>query len=802
MIKIALAFLLGITILTMFQSLPHWLWALLAVPAVLVVIKYPRFLLFACLIIGFSWALVQATLKLHPGLEVSIEGVDLDVIGKVASIPSQQGRSIKFEFNIAKAYQADAKNLNKFPSKVLLSWYGESSELKLGEEWQLRVRLKQPRGFSNPGGFDYERWLFEHGIRATGYVRTKGNNMRLAHTQLSDPVFYFRNKLNTKLQKLASNNRSIIKALALGEKGELSDSRWQTLTSTGTNHLLAISGLHVGIVAGFMYLLALWLWKRSETLCLRIPAQRIAALAGMFASFMYAMLAGFSIPTQRAMIMTGSIFIAIFLLKSIRPWNTLSLALLCVLIWDPFSVLSPGFWLSFAAVALIFITLTRSQTKKPTNDSALQKSSPNVAQDLTKSLLHGLSEGLRKGLNRSLYLGRLQLVLALGLLPLTLVFFQQASIVSPIANLFAVPWVSCVVVPLVLLGSCLSLLSEALATWALQLASDSIDLLFIFLNYLHELPYARWQHAIPAWSTWPAICGVLLILLPKGMPGKIIGLILLSPLLFANSDSLSQDELHISILDVGQGLAIVLQTKEHVLLYDAGPKYSQSFNAGESVIYPFLLKRSIDVVDTLVISHTDKDHAGGVDGVLKNIPVKGLLSSAPEAFVHDYSSQCADGMTWQWNEVEFKFLHPNTQLDNLATLSTNNSSCVLLIRHPAGSFLITGDIEAPIERKLVEKYPNLIDTDVLIVPHHGSNSSSTKVFIQATSPKYAVIASGYRNPYGFPKKKVTARYHKFGSQLLNTASQGMIMFSLSKRKGMTLHQGYRLAHKRFWHSNS
>lgn len=781
----------------MFHTLPHGLWVLLAVPAVLMVIKDSRLLLVSSLILGFCWALFQANLKLSTELDNSLEGIDLDVIGQIVSIPAKKARSTRFEFKISKAYRSD-KQLEKYPKKVLLSWYSQAEPLQLGEEWKLRVRLKRPRGFSNPGGFDYEKWLFEHAIRATGYVRAKGNNVRLAHTQLSNPIHYFRNALNTRLQELDNKNLPIIKALVLGEKGELSDEQWQVLTSTGTNHLLAISGLHVGMVAGLLYFLALRLWRLSEKLCLWMPAQRFAALAGMVTSFLYAMLAGFSIPTQRAMIMASCVFLAVFLFKSFRPWNTLALALICVLIWDPFSVLSPGFWLSFAAVGLIFYALIKPQiNNEPVNSLMQQKVLPHSSLSGDQKLRSICERWIAK----SIYLGRLQLVLTIGLIPLTLVFFQQTSIVSPIANFFSVPWVTCIVVPLVLLGSCLSFLSEIVANWVFQISSYSIDILFIFINYLSDLSYAKWHHAIPAWSLLPASFGMILLFLPKGSPGKFIGLILLSPLLFAKPTPLDNDEVRISILDVGQGLSMVIETENQVMLYDTGPKYSQSFNAGEAVITPYLLNRGVDEIDMLVVSHTDKDHAGGVEGVLRNIRVKRLLSSAPDAFQHENSSRCDAGEMWNWGGLLFQFLHPNSQIDNLATLSTNNSSCVLLVKHQAGSFLLTGDIEAPIERKLLEKYPDLIDTDVLIVPHHGSNSSSTKAFIQATSPEYAVVAAGYRNPYGFPKKKVTTRYQEFGSQLLNTASQGMITFSLSTKKGLVLHEGYRLRDKRFWHSN-
>ena len=317
----------------MFESLPHWQWIFALVPVSLVGIKFPRSIVIVGVVLGFLWALGHAYLKLYPALDKSLEGIDLEVTGKIVSIPSMQGRSTRFEFLIFTANKTNNNEKVVVPSKVRLNWFGKAPDLQLGEQWQLRVRLKRPWGYVNPGSFDYEKWLFEHEIRATGYVRVKGNVKRIKPTSISNPMHFFRAWLNKRLQLAsAGTNTPVIKALALGERGEINPQHWKVLTGTGTNHLLAISGLHVGLVSGLVYMLVLQLWKLSEFLCLRIAAQRVAALAGIVAGVMYAMLAGFSIPTQRAMIMATIVLMAVYFGKSLRPWSILSIALFIVLI--------------------------------------------------------------------------------------------------------------------------------------------------------------------------------------------------------------------------------------------------------------------------------------------------------------------------------------------------------------------------------------------------------------------------------------------------------------------------------------
>jgi len=768
MVKLAVAFTLGVSILTVFVELPHWYWIFSIIPAVLIGLKYPRSIFVMSLWAGFLWALLHAYFKVLPELDESLEGVDLQVSGKISSIPVVQARNVRFEFLIHRSEIVSNGQLVSLPKKVRLNWYGRVPEMQLGETWNLRVRLKRPWGFANPGGFDYEKWLFEQGIRATGYVRNKGINERVRETSILNPTYYVRTVLNKKLSKIQEENSSVLKALVLGERGQIDTQRWQVLSQTGTNHLLAISGLHVGIVSGFAYFIMLFLWKRKEELCLRVAAHRIAALIAILIAIFYAMLAGFSIPTQRAMIMATVVFLSIYSMQSIRVWNILSIALMCVLVIDPFSVLSPGFWLSFVAVAIILFTIKSKSTKYV----------------------------------KWVGMIRMQLILSLGLFPLTLLFFQQASIISPVANIFAIPWISFLVVPMSLIGSLFLLLNETLGNWLLGIADHLLEIFWVVLEFLHSLPFATWYHAVPNWTIIPACVGILLLLSPKGFPGKILSIALLSPLLFAQQTKTHENELRVNVLDVGQGLAVVLEAGDKVLLYDTGPKFSNSFNAGGAVIVPYLRQRGIRQIDTLVVSHGDSDHSGGLSGVLSNLQVEHLISSNIEDYKHPKKDLCNSELEWYWRSVRFKFLHPTNELIEKGRLSSNNSSCVLLVEHSAGKILLTGDIEKSVERKLIKKQTNSLDIDVLIAPHHGSNSSSTKAFIEATSPDYVVFAAGYRNPYGFPDEKVISRYKEFCSDLVNTATRGMITFTFSDKNGLQLLPEYREVRQRFWHSNN
>ncbi|MGI9301563.1 MAG: DNA internalization-related competence protein ComEC/Rec2, partial [Gammaproteobacteria bacterium] len=592
---ISLGFLLGVAALQQFRELPPpaTVW-LLVVLAPLLVYR-PRWRLPLAAACGFLWALWQAGLVLEHRLAPSLEGEDLIVTGAIASIPRIGPRISRFLFDVEQTALPGAGNVHG-PRRVRLNWYGAQDGLKLGQRWQLRVRLKQPRGFSNPSGFDYESWLFQRGIQATGYVRGEASVL----PGISGRYFVgrVRQELAEDINRALAGreNAGIAVALTVGERGGIAPDKWRLLVDTGTVHLLAISGLHIGLVAGFCYLLARRGLRFAPRLCLRWPAHKAASLVALGGGLGYAALAGFSVPTQRAVIMLGVLVGAVISARKASAVQVLAVALLAVLIWDPLSVLSSGFWLSFIAVAAIVYTVT----SRP-------------------------YPGLRWW--RWWRWGRMQWVLALVLLPLTLLFFQRGALIAPLANLIAVPWVSLVVVPFTLLGSGLLGLVPMLGGALLLVADWAIDLLWWVLQALSEWPYASWRHrSPPLWSLIPMLIGALLLLAPRGWPARWVGLILLLPLAALSPSRPHDSEFRFHLLDVGQGLAAVVETRSHALVFDTGARYSARFDAGEAVLAPFLRDKGISVVDKLVISHGDNDHIGGADAVLRNFEVREILT--------------------------------------------------------------------------------------------------------------------------------------------------------------------------------
>jgi competence protein ComEC len=532
------------------------------------------------------------------------------------------------------------------------------------------------------------------------------------------------------------------------------------LLSTGTNHLLAISGLHIGLVAGLVYFLVLRIWSLAGRLCLNWPAPRVAAIAAIGAGCGYAMLAGFSVPTQRAAIMLCVVMGAVLLNRAKRAVHTLSLALMVVLIWDSLAVLSAGFWLSFAAVALIFYAIVgRLSEQRPW-----------------------------------WHWGRIQWVLAIGLLPLTLILFQRVSLVAPIANLFAVPWVGLLIVPLTLMGSLSAMVSSAVGEWVLGVASTLLDVLWIVLDWLAAVPMAQWHHLPPSWALWPAIPGLILLLAPRGWPGRWLGLVLFSPLVLSSPPKPISGNYWATLLDVGQGLSMVIKTQNHTLVYDTGARFSEYFNAGEAVVVPYLRARGIRTVDLLMISHGDNDHLGGTDAIMRQLKVARVLTSVPEQIDHPRIDQCVAGMRWQWDGVNFEILHPTAQWQG----SGNDRSCVLSLQSAGGSMLITGDIEAKAEQRLIELYQDRLASDIMLIPHHGSSSSSTSDLLAQVAPGLALLSVGSRNRFHLPAQQVLGRYEALGARVLDTANLGAIEISVGLGRGIGLRPGFRQSDKRYW----
>src|SRR5438874_7935364 len=629
--------------------------------------------------LGFAWAAMLAQLRVSDRLNPELEGRDMLVSGVVAGLPQTFERGVRFDFDVESSEPG-------VPQRVALSWYEgfspdgslEVRQVRAGERWRFTARLRRPHGSANPHGFDYEAWLLERGIRATGYVRMPSRRAgdegaqvppeRLAARVPRYWIEGFREAAREKIRGALPEHpyAGILVALAIGDQNAIDAGQWQLFARTGVSHLMSISGLHVTMIAGLLAMLVSWCWRRSETLALALPAQKAAALAGFLAAFGYCLISGFAVPAQRTLYMVGVVAAALWFGRATSASRVLAAALFIVLALDPWAVLSPGFWLSFAAVAVIFFVATGRTAKA-----------------------HWLAQW-----------GRVQWAVTAGLAPLLLVLFQQVSLVSPIANALAIPLVSFVITPLALAGAVLPL------DWILELGHAILQVLMAILEWLAALPSAVWhQHAPLAWTVPLALAGIAWMLLPRGVPARWLGVPLMLPLFAVSPPSPEPGELWITVLDVGQGLAVVARTEKHALLYDAGPAFNAFSDSGSRVILPYLRGEGIDSLDALVVSHDDRDHSGGARSVLEAMPGGLLWSSlSPDHALlaaNAWRAPCVARRKWFWDGVSFEFLHPRAEIASGRAARANNLSCVLRIEAPGGRVLLTGDIERAAERELV-----------------------------------------------------------------------------------------------------
>lgn len=761
MIPIALAIVVGCLGLQWLPTLPspYTLWLL--VPVTLALTWYPFSRVLAACLVGFVWAWWCADQRLENDLPIAIEGQDLIIQGAIASLPERDGRATRFLFSMQPSHQNHPEIA--FAGRLRLSWF-DAPALQAGQGWQLRVRLKRRQGFNNPGGFDYAGWLFHSGIAATGYVRS--GSVPLPDADNLDLGLRLRASVAQRLEPLLTEipQRGILRALSLGDRNAIAAVQWDLMRATGTSHLIAISGLHIGLVAGLGFLCGRWLWSRSQWLTTWLPAPCAAAILAILVASLYAVLAGFGIPTRRAWIMCLVVLLSILLRRPSRPADSLALALLLVTLDDPFAVVSPGFWLSFAAVGIIFATL-------------------GCAHRGT-----GLAQ-------RTTQLVRLQLTLSLGLLPLTLLFFGQVGWVAPLANLLAVPWTSVILVPLLFAGLICLYPFPGLAQLLFSLAGWATAVMETGLQILADLPgNTIGMPVVSPWITLAALAGAALLLLPRGVPQRWFGVLLLTPLLSWQPPRPASGQAWFTLLDVGQGLAAVILTARHTLVYDTGPKYSADFDTGSAVVAPFLAAVGVRQIDRLIISHGDNDHRGGAASLTARLPTYQVLTSVPEQIDWRYVTRCRAGHEWEWDGVRFRILHP----DHETLLKGNDASCVLQIEANGERVLLPGDIEARGEHSLLAQYGAALRSDVLVVPHHGSRSSSTQNFVQTVAPRWALFATGYRNRYGFPRPEVRARYQRQGSRQLISAETGAIGLRLGEGR-LSEPTLQRSTGRRYWH---
>lgn len=760
----AISFFLGILILMQFQFLPSQ-WYLCLIPLILFLLFSKRFIFLSFILFGFFWAWFRAELVLNDQLHPSLEGKAITVVGEILSLPEETSFGRRFVFDITEDI-IHKKHSYTSPGKVRLSWWSPGIDLQPGQIWQCQVKLKRPVGFSNPGGFDYEFWLFHQGIRAYGYV--KGHSCELQASSkfisMQNLRYHIRQYLSSSMSD--QGTLALMLALLIGDRSLLSTEQWQVLQQTGTSHLLAISGLHIGLVFGLVLFCSRLLLRVSSRSLERMPVSRSSLYLGLLAAAFYAALAGFSLPTQRALIMLSISVVALLRYQSLSISKLISVSLVLILIIDPFAILTAGFWLSFMAVCII---------------------------------LFGMCYRVQaKGLWWQW--GRVQYLITIALFPLVFFWFQVQAPLGFVANIIAIPIVSFAVVPFLLIYAvfinCLPQLAEA----SLRVSEAGLHLTWGYLVYLSQFKVLPLPLASPnVISTMLAMLGVVWFLLPRGFPAKYLSLIFLLPLFFSPAKRPEDDSIWLHVLDVGQGLAIVLQTADKVMVYDTGPKYSGEFNAGSAVIVPFLRQLGIQQIDKIVISHGDNDHIGGLNGVLASMPVKVVLSHQPlDKYASDVHHQpCNQQQSWQWENVTFEILHPYSMHD-LSLLDRNQSSCVLKISAFDKSVLLTGDIDWKVEQQLLDKFAEQLESNILIVPHHGSLSSSSESFIRQVAPQYAIIASGYRNRFGFPKQVIIERYEKRDVTLLNTANNGMISFTLAN--DTLFYSAHRASHRRFWHT--
>ncbi|NEV63115.1 DNA internalization-related competence protein ComEC/Rec2 [Thiorhodococcus minor] len=709
-------------------------------------------------VLGACWAQWHACLILCEPFPDALARATLLVEGRIASLPVQGAHSTRFRFEIERTSR-DGQAL-PFRGLVRLSCYRDCPDLKAGERWRFPVRLKPRHGFASPNGFDYERWLFEAGILATGYTRRGPELERLDAGTGTYWLTRWRQALAAHLAVVLGESRQLglVQALTLGERSGVDRATWDVLTRTGTNHLMAISGLHVGLIAAAVFFLVRLGWALSGRAVSLLAAPRAAAIAAGLAALVYAGLAGFAISTQRALIMLAVVLGAVLWRRTLRPYHALTLALVGVLIWDPQAVLSFGFWLSFGAVGLLLFSLGQ---RLPSRDPWTRW-------------------------------GRAQWAIGIGLMPLLFHFFAKASVIAPLVNLVAVPLFSLLLLPLVLVGTLLSFIPGL--EWPLAATADLLDLAVRGLAWLSDRPWAAMTlSARPPWVWGLAGLGALLLLAPRGLPGRWLGGILLLPMFLARPPHPPDGVAWLTLLDVGQGLSLVVRTAEGTLVYDTGPRYPSGFETGSTVVAPFLRAQGIDRLDRLVLSHADRDHAGGVEGLMASIQVEEIHSGESDDLDIPGAEPCRAGAGWEWSGVSFRYLHPQGQ-----GATGNDASCVLMVRTAGAALLVMGDVERAVELDLVERLGTQLDADVLIAGHHGSRTSTSTALVQAVSPAWALVSSGYANAFGFPTPEVVRRLQAAGAWVLDTASAGAIRFEMGPSGIIQPPIGYREEHRRLW----
>lgn len=770
----ALAFVAGTLLLQQRAALPSLSWlalaaALLGAAACLRMCegaaRAAAVAAFA-LAIGFSHAAWRAELRLADALPRALEGRDVRVTGIVAGLPQEAEGFTRFAFRVESSSA-------QVPEDVSIAWYpsregsDDVPEIRAGQRWRFTLRLRRPRGLANPHGFDFEAWSLERGIRATGYVRSRSPFALLDERVDGWPQMLHRARqaIRDRMEAALDGDRlaGVLVALAIGDQDSIGAEDWQVFWRTGVGHLMSISGLHITMLAALAAAFARACWVRVPALALRVPARKAAVVVGVVTALAYSLLTGYAVPAQRTLVMLATVAACVLAERHGSPSRVLALAAVVVCALDPWAVLAPGFWLSFGAVASIF---------------------------------HALS--LRAGRRGRLHaaVGE-QLAVTVLMVPALLALFQEFSLVSPLANAFAIPLVSLVVVPLTLAGAFLAL------PWLLHAAHTVMLGVMWALEQLAAWDGATFQaHAPAAWTVVLALIGGAWLLAPRGFPLRGLAVAWIAPLFAIVPPRPAQGEAWVDVLEVGNGLAVVVRTAAHALVFDTGPRWSEDSDSGSRIVVPFLRGEGVRQADVLLVSHADDDHSGGARSIARWRAPRWLVSSLPPD--HELQSlgsprrSCAAGDAWTWDGVEFRVLHPAASIYAEASRrKENDRSCVLRVATAAGSVLLTADAEARAEGEMLARHEPL-RSDVLVIAHHGSKTSSTDRFIDAVSPRIGVLSVGYMNRFHHPNAAVVARYAARGVRLERTDERGALHIVLPASGGAAPQATGQEAACRYW----
>lgn len=719
----------------------------------------PRWRIFWLVICGFLWVSLHIHWQLDQRLTDELNNKRVQLLGEVINIPQRRKNSARL---LLKPIQAEGYD-GELPQRVRLYWRDAPVYLEPGQIWSLKVKLKKPHGFHNPGGFDYQRWLFVKGIGATGYVVNKPKPKLVGHADFS--LHRLRARINGHLERLCQKcgTAGLIQALAIGYRGELTDTQRVLLQQTGTAHLIAISGLHIGIIAGWFYLIGKLIWRRFFYR-FGLNRREFALSLSWTAALIYAVLSGLDLPAQRAMLMLSVVFLGLWIRLPINLLHGIFSALFLILLISPLAVLSESFWLSFSALGVIALG----------------------------SVL------IRRGTSNFKALILIQILFSLLFIPVSIVIFGQLQVASFLANIVAVPLVSIFVVPIIFMLQLLFWLPVELLVGLFAVMDDVLGYLLTYLQWLQGTGLAAIKISpVPLWKLFLLSLFMAMLVLPKGVLWPRMWLILL-PMVVLWPGKTNTAKLRMSVLDVGMGTSIVVQTRHHSLVYDFGPGNREGYSLGKWVVQPFLQYHGIRHVDRVIISHADQDHLGGFYALHQQLQFGGLISGTPVDVSKRLSSRqpihnCHRHQPWSWDGVEFEFLSADVQQDE----SDNNRSCVLRINTGEQVILVAGDIEASQEHRLLRHERGKLKADVLIAPHHGSLTSSSESFVQAVQPSQVIFTVGYLNRWLFPREEVLRRYLNTDAHVYRTDRDGAILINCENSHCQL--QRYRRVKQRLWY---